>query len=1134
MGSAMCPHVFLFLSNVMDLLMRKRFTKMLDSFNDNIYKKFEDDIQKINAKASEIRTIVSQSSRAEVRHTRVQLEQLDRDLRVGLQGDARHRAEMQGYASRIEKRLHQAQIERQELIEAGRQFKELTWRLGFMLEQQGQASLSDRRAELAASRRLIDFPQANLLMAHSHTLQTTEYLSDDVARNSMHLEAFFDRDRVRIPYDRLTPVRVPRQTLSRLTEWSADVTSKMLFIEGPPTAADGIYNPLSRLAATFIDLASQSGFPVMSYFCELPRRHQLRPDSDEPAVMQGVISLFSALLRQMVELVLPIFETQIDLSEARFRMLNGTTREWDEAMALFRDLAKLMPQNMFCVIDGLHWFDDKSVEKYLAGLVQVLRESKFKGDVCTTEEDEIDYGNDGEGGENGEGGPFILADIPGWNLKRHIIARITHFGSSSKHSALSWARFTLQRPVHIMPLPLQDIYAKEEVAGYVFEQNVTIPRKTGIFQGGILRANVYRPHGSEQYPVILTLGPYGKDWHYSTFNKGSFAAVNPNQKDAHSAWETPSPSYWTAHGYVVVRVDEGGIGQSPGVENVTSKESIDGFFDSIEWAAEQPWSSGKVGLLGLSYYALTQWYVAARHPKGLSAMIPWEGLSDVYRESSRHGGIASSGFLNWWWNNSLRGNQYGYATPEEKAGRPKTLEGVLPEEELAANRTVVYDAVAENEFIDSPYYSAQKGFKLEDITTPLLSVANWGGIGLHLRGNVVGFAHVSSQFKYMRFIVGRHDLPFYYEEEVENQRSFLDAFLKVDDTKGWATPGKVPPIDMVIRKGEPEVGNAAQEADIFKRRPEYEWPLARTKYERFYLTEGSGLSLKPAQGSRFFEYNAPSGGSIEFSTGRFENDIEITGHSVLHLTVSLAALDGFSPSDMDVFVTLRHFNASGKEVLYTGSFSEPCPITRGWLRASHRAIDASSSVNKPYLPVHLHTAASARPVAADGTLYELDIELWPTNVVIAKGGRLVLEIAACDNPEGSSHPPVGVWTHDDVRDRPEKKFKGINRVHSPSKGKDTRKPSVAKASLRTPAKDGHSVMGEADEDVPVAQMDNGYTLPTPASGQSSSRSRSRVRGRVDAAEFDDDEEYEEDEGAVLLHDILDDHEDQRRPPKKKD
>lgn len=131
--------------------MRKRFSKMLDSFNENIYKKFEDDIHKINAKALVVRDIAAQSSRAEVRSTREQLELLNRDFRVGLQGDARHQADMRDYATRIERELLKAQAERQELLEAGRQVKELTARLNFMLEHQGQASIENRRAQLGES-----------------------------------------------------------------------------------------------------------------------------------------------------------------------------------------------------------------------------------------------------------------------------------------------------------------------------------------------------------------------------------------------------------------------------------------------------------------------------------------------------------------------------------------------------------------------------------------------------------------------------------------------------------------------------------------------------------------------------------------------------------------------------------------------------------------------------------------------------------------------------------------------------------------------------------------------------------------------------------------------------------------------
>lgn len=121
--------------------------------------------------------------------------------------------------------------------------------------------------------------------------------------------------------------------------------------------------------------------------------------------------------------------------------------------------------------------------------------------------------------------------------------------------------------------------------------------------------------------------------------------MNQQHKSAHSAWETPDPGVWTQQGYIVLRVDERGIGQSPGQLNVLSRGTSETYFDVIEWAAEQEWSTGKVGLLGVSYYAATQWSVAARRPKGLAAIIPWEGFSDYNREAVRHGGILADQFI---------------------------------------------------------------------------------------------------------------------------------------------------------------------------------------------------------------------------------------------------------------------------------------------------------------------------------------------------------------------------------------------------------------------------------------------------------------------------------------------------------
>lgn len=116
-----------------------------------------------------------------------------------------------------------------------------------------------------------------------------------------------------------------------------------------------------------------------------------------------------------------------------------------------------------------------------------------------------------------------------------------------------------------------------------------------------------------------------------------------------------------------------------------SRGTSEAFFDVIEWAADQPWCSGKVGLLGISYYAGSQWRVAARRPKGLAAIIPWEGMSDYYRDRCRPGGILSNGFIKFWWNRQVITNQYGRPDRSRSKWGEDTIEGNLSPEELVAN-----------------------------------------------------------------------------------------------------------------------------------------------------------------------------------------------------------------------------------------------------------------------------------------------------------------------------------------------------------------------------------------------------------------------------------------------------------------
>ncbi len=184
-----------------------------------------------------------------------------------------------------------------------------------------------------------------------------------------------------------------------------------------------------------------------------------------------------------------------------------------------------------------------------------------------------------------------------------------------------------------------NVEVKPSAAAYKLkiEKDVDVPMR----DGARLKADVFRPDDGGKFPAILNLGPYQKDklW------------VPPPQLEEkatpHMNWETVTPEWWVPKGYAAVRVDGRGSGKSPGqCEPWSLAEAID-FYDAIEWAAAQPWCNGKVGLSGISYFAINQWFVANLQPPSLKAIIPWEGFADIYRDALFHGGLLSVFMTNW-------------------------------------------------------------------------------------------------------------------------------------------------------------------------------------------------------------------------------------------------------------------------------------------------------------------------------------------------------------------------------------------------------------------------------------------------------------------------------------------------------
>jgi uncharacterized protein len=547
----------------------------------------------------------------------------------------------------------------------------------------------------------------------------------------------------------------------------------------------------------------------------------------------------------------------------------------------------------------------------------------------------------------------------------------------------------------------------------ILDRNAEIPMR----DGAILRANVYRPDTDGRFPVLMTFGPYGKDVALRDFMQEAWDRLEQTYPEIlaassgkHLVFERPDPEAWVPHGYVVINVDSRGAGQSPGRLDPNSPAEFRDFYDAIEWAAAQPWSSQKVGLLGISYYAASQWFVAAMRPPHLAAILPWQGTYDFYRDRTRQDGIFASGFLKRWWSRSVLRNQHGNPdTPNRDiyTGERVTGPAALSPEQLAQNRADYLGDVLAHPLNDS--YYAERTPDLSRIECPALVIANWGGLGLHLRGTIRGFMGIASREKWLKVQSGSYFHTFLQPRNVAMQRRFFDRYLKHIDN-GWE---KEPRVEVEVRGPGDSVARVAH-ADA--------WPLPATQWTRLFLDAANNTldAGKPAKGASA-SYPALSEG-MTFSTSAWAQDAEIVGPVKAKLFVSS------STPDMDIFATVCAFDRDGQEMTFIAAPEPKSPVTQGWLRVSQRKTDLQRSTD--YLPFYPH---DERQPLTPGDIYEVDLEIWPMALALPRGSRLTLTIQGKDfERPGATGPLRGVawFTHDDPVDRPPELFAGINTIHT--------------------------------------------------------------------------------------------------------
>jgi predicted acyl esterase len=445
--------------------------------------------------------------------------------------------------------------------------------------------------------------------------------------------------------------------------------------------------------------------------------------------------------------------------------------------------------------------------------------------------------------------------------------------------------------------------------------------------GVTLRANVYRPDKAGKFPVIMTFSSYTK----AVSGWGQSHGVYPHMLSEETSFEFTDPGFWVPDDYVVVLVDPRGYGNSPGYR--LGHRSGEDYYDGIEWAGTQEWSNGNVGMIGISALGNVQWYAAQLRPPHLKAIAPWEAGEAA--PTPLFGGITEYGFRE---SVVRRG---GSLPPDPNKGQYQPAQ--VPPSKLV----------------------------LENITVPALCCVTSSDQDKHTRGTLWGYRKMSSKYKWMYSHGGRKWERFYSADAKAFQKMFFDCFLKGSDSRILETPR----VRMEVR----------ETLDKFTVRYEDEFPIPRTKYEKLYLdaTNGTLNFHKVKRPGKISYDSAAADGRAEFNI-KFDKDTELTGYMKLVVWVSPD-----DSKDMDLFVTVKKFDASGNEVLFDNCHApRRYPVALGWMRLSKRQLDPKLST--PWNPIQSFVVEEK---VNPGEIVPAEIEIIFSSTLFREGETLRLVIS---------------------------------------------------------------------------------------------------------------------------------------------
>jgi uncharacterized protein len=488
--------------------------------------------------------------------------------------------------------------------------------------------------------------------------------------------------------------------------------------------------------------------------------------------------------------------------------------------------------------------------------------------------------------------------------------------------------------------------------------------KVRMHDGTLLDGNIYRPASTERFPVILGAHAYNKDLQSPPMRPVGFTPMR-------GYMESGDSTFFARRGYVHAVFNVRGSGKSEGFYQLMGPLEVKDICNLIEWLAAQPWSTGDIGMFGVSYFARLAKAVAAMGPKQLKAIFsPFAGTDD-YRHRCYHGGILAHGFITHWRNSLHRPNYRSlYKEAHGEAAYKDAIAQVIRDEEIMAvpglREALQNPGVGTNALIvdfllhpfDGPFWREHSAQDTK-ATIPAYLGACWGNYGLHLPGAFTAWRDWQGPKK---MVIGPGiylDRPVYQFQD-ESLRWF-DYWLKGIDNSVMDEPP--------IRCFVPPTGEW-KSLDA--------WPPLEARWTTFYLHKDGILSeheLWPSEGADAFDESNFEHGSLTYTTPLLVENTEVLGPSVLTLYLSSTDTDAL------LFVTLLAIDRDGKEH----------ELTRGWLRASQRRLREDS---KPWEPVQAH---EDREPLEPGKIYELRIPIVATARLFQAGERIAVRIKGADD-----------------------------------------------------------------------------------------------------------------------------------------